>query len=216
MASRKTAARAEKLPSVSAIINRFKESGALIGWAWKMGKEGRDLRAARELTIGVLVEQCIEDYLLGTSRPFPVGTTPADVEKSTRCFDGFKAWATEHHVELVERQVELTSAQHRFVGRIDAVIRIDSDLATADWKVTNGVYLDHLLQLAAYRILLRERDGDAAPKRSALIQIGKDDGAVHPHEWPSDTLDMAERLFLTLRAAWDLDRALKPAINPAA
>lgn len=215
MAARKTAARAEKLPSVSAIISRFKESNALIGWAYKMGKEGKDLRAARELTVGVLVEQMVEDHLLGTSRPLPAATVE-DLEKARRCIDGFKVWATEHHVELVDRQVELTSAEHRFVGRVDAILRIDGDLATGDWKVTNGVYLDHLLQLAAYRILLRERDGDAAPKRSALIQIGKDDGTVHPHEWPSGTLDMAERLFLVLRAAWDLDKALKPAINPAA
>jgi hypothetical protein len=82
----------------------------------------------------------------------------------------------------------------------------------ADWKVTSGIFLDHLLQVAAYRIALHDLDGETAPKRAALIHISKDTGLVTPHEWPAETLDLAERMFLQLRAAWDLDKALTPLV----
>jgi predicted RecB family nuclease len=217
MATRKASSpRAEKLPSVSAIINRFKESGALIGWAYKMGKEGRDLRAARELTVGVIVEQMIEAHLLGQAAPAPPSeATAADVERARVAFSGFASWATANEVELLERQVEFTSHAHRFTGRVDALIRLRGERVIADWKVTSGVFLDHLLQLAAYRIALRGLDGDAAPKRAALIHISKDAGLVTPHEWDDETLSTAEQMFLTLRAAWDLDKALKPIFKAA-
>ena len=211
---RASSPRAERLPTVTGIIGRFKDSGALIHWAWKTGMAGKDLRAARELTVGVLVEQMIEDHLLGSTRPLPAA--PAEqIEAARRCFDGFRSWSSEHRVSIVERQIELASDQHRFVGRVDAIVRIDGDLAVVDWKVANGVYLDHLLQLAAYRLLLWERALDPIPRRAAIIQIGKDDGVVHPHEWDEETLRTAEQMFLTLRAAWDFDKALKPIFKAA-
>jgi len=217
MATRKTSSpRAEKLPSVSAIINRFKESGALIGWAYKMGREGKDLRAARELTVGVIVEQMVEAHLLGQAAPSPPPeATAGDLERARVAFSGFATWATENEVELLERQVEFTSHTHRFTGRVDALLSIRGARVIADWKVTSGIFLDHLLQLAAYRIALRGLDGDAAPSRAALIHISKDAGLVTPHEWDAETLATAEQMFLTLRAAWDLDKALKPIFKAA-
>lgn len=214
MAAKKTSARGERLPTVTSIIGRFKDSGALIHWAWKTGMAGKELRAARELTVGVLVEQLVEDHLLGTTRPLP-SATAEQLETARRCFEGFRSWASEHGVTLVEHQVELTSDQHRFIGRVDAIIRLDGELAVVDWKVANGVYLDHLLQLAAYRLLLWERAKDPVPRRAAIIQIGKEDGVVRPHEWDEDTLRTAEQMFLALRAAWDFDKALKPIFKAA-
>lgn len=211
---RASSPRTERLPTVTGIIGRFKDSGALIHWAWKTGMAGKDLRAARELTVGVLVEQLVEDHLLGTARPLPAATAE-QIATAQRCFDSFRAWATEHRVELVESQVDLTSDAHRFVGRVDAVVRMDGELAVVDWKVANGVYLDHLLQLAAYRLLLWERAKDPVPRRAAIIQIGKDDGIVRPHEWDEETLRTAEQMFLALRAAWDFDKALKPIFKAA-
>jgi hypothetical protein len=33
-----------RVPSVTEILSRFKEGGALIHWAWRLGMEGEDYR----------------------------------------------------------------------------------------------------------------------------------------------------------------------------
>ncbi len=38
----------KKVPSVTTICNRFKDSGGLINWANKVGREGKTLKEARE------------------------------------------------------------------------------------------------------------------------------------------------------------------------
>ena len=37
-----------RVPSVTTVISRFKEAGALMYWAWNEGKEGRDYRETRD------------------------------------------------------------------------------------------------------------------------------------------------------------------------
>jgi len=37
-----------RVPSVTTIIGRFKESGGLIHWAWALGMEGKDYRQVRD------------------------------------------------------------------------------------------------------------------------------------------------------------------------
>ena len=38
----------QRLPSVTTVLSRFKDSGGLIHWAWSLGKEGKDYREERD------------------------------------------------------------------------------------------------------------------------------------------------------------------------
>ena len=38
----------EKVPGVTTVLSRFKESGALMYWAWKQGTEGKDFRETKQ------------------------------------------------------------------------------------------------------------------------------------------------------------------------
>lgn len=37
-----------RVPSVTTIISRFKESGGLVHWAWQLGIDGKDYRKVRD------------------------------------------------------------------------------------------------------------------------------------------------------------------------
>src|SRR5262245_51951473 len=54
-----------RLPSVTTILSRFKDSGALIHWAWSEGIEGRDYRETRSkaAVAGSLAHQMVEARL---------------------------------------------------------------------------------------------------------------------------------------------------------
>ena len=57
----------QRLPSVTTIISRFKESGGLIHWAWNLGREGQDYRQVRDeaADAGTLAHAMIEEDNLG-------------------------------------------------------------------------------------------------------------------------------------------------------
>ena len=56
-----------RLPSVTTIIGRFKESGGLLYWANQQGLEGKTLDQARAevTTPGTLAHKAVEDHING-------------------------------------------------------------------------------------------------------------------------------------------------------
>ena len=50
-----------RVPSVTTILGRCKESGGLVGWAWKMGRDGISLDEARKGTADV--GSCVHDRI---------------------------------------------------------------------------------------------------------------------------------------------------------
>jgi hypothetical protein len=59
--------RGNRLPSVTTIIGRFKESGGLLYWANQQGLEGKTLDQARAevTTPGTLAHKAVEDHING-------------------------------------------------------------------------------------------------------------------------------------------------------
>ena len=58
-----------KVPGTTTIIGRFKESGALIAWAYKRGKDGLELYDSRDKAaeIGTIIHGLVERFLKGES-----------------------------------------------------------------------------------------------------------------------------------------------------
>src|ERR1700731_1561533 len=71
--------RGNRLPSVTTIIGRFKESGGLLYWANQQGLEGKTLDQARvEVTTpGTLAHKAVEDHIHG--RPETARTGAGEV-----------------------------------------------------------------------------------------------------------------------------------------
>jgi len=208
MATRKNSSK-ERYPSVSAIIGRFKESGALIHWAWKAGSEGvdfRDLRKAAQ-NVGKCVEAAIEAEIFGEPQP----KIPADIDAALvrRGVESFRAWRDTQKVSVAHTQMSLTNETHRFVGRLDALAMVGDAPVILEWKAAGGIYLDNLLQVAAYRIALLEQPIatiGALPDRAVLVRIDRDDGTLHPQAWDLAALEAAGEMFLVLRKAFELDK----------
>lgn len=211
MASRKRASK-PRYPSVSKILSRFKESDALMWWAWKLGRDGIHLSQARKgsMNLGKVVEAQIEARVFGELAPkIPRGINRDHI---AGCLMTWDRWVEEHTVEVTHKQLSLTSEVHRFTGRLDMLATVDGNPAILELKSSGGIYLDMLLQCGAYRLLLRDQPVSKIgrlPDRAVLVRIDRDDGALHPTVWHTDALERAGRMFLTLREAYDMDQELK-------
>ena len=210
-ASYKNAA-GKRLKGVTTIVNRFKDSGGLIHWAWKEGYEGRDYREKRDKAAetGGICHAWIDDHIHGRERtPFP-NAQPEQLEQAQKGFDAFIDWAAQCRLEVIETETPLISERFQFGGTFDALALVAGKLVLFDWKTSNGVYADYIAQVAAYRQLLRERDGvEHAPKSAQLLRFGKEYADFHAHSYPEAVLDLGWEFFERALVMHELDAKMK-------
>lgn len=204
------------VPGVTTIISRFKPAGGLIHWAWQQGKDGKDYRESRDKAAdaGTVAHDMVECDIYGTV----YNTKDHDeetVEKATGAFNAYKEWKSQTQLEIAESEVSLLSTAHRFGGTLDAIF-VRGALALGDWKTSNAVYSDYLIQLAAYAILWEENFPDRPIVGGFHLlrfgkQVDKADPITFAHYYWSN-LDVAKKQFLLYREAFDLDKRLSSMI----
>jgi hypothetical protein len=202
----------KRLVGVTTVVNRFKDSGGLIHWAWKEGSEGRDYREKRDKAAetGGICHTWIDDHIHARERtPFPAANAE-QLEQAQKGFEAFIDWASQCRLEVLETETPLISEAFQFGGTFDAVALVAGKLVLFDWKTSNGVYSDYIAQVAAYRQLLRERDGvDKAPRGAQLLRFGKEYADFHAHSYPEAVLDLGWEFFQRALVMHEIDAKLK-------
>jgi len=213
-----------RVPSVTTIISRFKDSGALMKWAYTTGREhgfieGRGGIAPTSLyevsgkaaDIGTAAHSMVEASIKGEHPEMAqdyINLSPEYREKAMNAFSMYKEWASQSNLVIVEQEMYLVSEKYRFGGTPDAIGEIGGKLCLVDWKTSNGVYSDYLLQLAAYRVLWDENNPDRTlTGGSHLCRFAKEFGDFAHHYY--DKLDDAWTMFELLLKAYRLDQVLR-------
>lgn len=222
-----------RCPSVTTICGRFKESGGLIWWANRLALEpllqirsvlenGRDeaaiaaflavdpaawdhkQAAARAADAGTIAHQMVDDFI--HSREFdPSKFQPDLVEMAKPAYGAFREWADQSRLEIIETEKPLVSEQYKFGGTRDA-IGLRGNRSILDWKSSNSIYPEYLLQLAAYGIL-DEEAGNQITGGYHLVRFSKQESPGDPvhfvhHYW--DSLTKARAAFLLCRELYGL------------
>lgn len=201
-----------KVPGTTTIISRFKDSGALMHWAFKQGQSGKSHlyeETDKAADIGTAVHEAVELYLYDKDYTAPIRELPPeDQAKAESGFHAFLSWYSMNKVEIVEQEMQLVSEQYRYGGTPDAIGSIGGGLCLLDWKTSNAVYSDYLIQLAAYKNLWEENNPDRPLTGGYhLCRFSKNHGDFSHHYYPN--LDEAWTQFTLLRQAYDIDKQLK-------
>jgi hypothetical protein len=202
----------KKVPGTTTILSRFKESGALIRWAYLRGKEGLELYESRDKAaeLGTFVHDMVERYVAKDDPHRGIEVFSDEDKKSIlSAFGAFEEWFESNKFEIVEQEIQLVSEIHQYGGTPDA-IALDGKgrLVLLDWKTSDGVYSDHLVQLGAYRMLWNERYPDnQLTGGSHLCRFAKTNGDFAHHFFPD--LSDAEKQFVLFREAYEIDKMLK-------
>lgn len=199
-----------KVPSVTTILSRFKESGGLMHWAWKCGVDGLDYRAVRDdaANAGTMAHDLIERHIKGEEidRDWWLRGTETQA-KACRAFEAYLAWAEQTKIKIIETEFGLVSEKHRYGGTPDALGEINGRLVLPDWKSSNSVYGDYLCQLAAYKNLIEENRPNMKIEGFYLCRFSKETADFSVHQY--NDLSEAWEMFLHLRAAYELDKSVK-------
>lgn len=159
---------------------------------------------------GTACHAMVELYLNGKEPETALEGLPDDISGLAQtAFLGFLEWAQSTRLEVAHQELGLVSERHQFGGTLDAcVLKINGKMAIGDWKTSNGLYPDHLIQVAAYRELYAENFPEEKLDGGMYIfRFSKDYGDFHAHYFTE--LNDGWQAFLHLRALYDLDKSIK-------
>ena len=227
-----------RVPGVTTILGRFKDSGALIWWANQVGlgehkscddqercpkcyrRPGRTQKeaAGAAADVGNYAHALIE--FEATAVPVEESEwthlTDEQFKQADNCLSSWKRWRDNFQVEFLDTELRLVSEEHLFGGMVDSVARIKGgSLVLPDWKTSNGLYADYVAQIAAYGVLLDEHADDlfGEVEEYHILRISKNTAAFHHHSWMAEAMEPARRYFLHARQLYDdakdLDALLK-------
>jgi len=200
-----------RVPGTTTVIGRFKDAGGLLYWAFAQGKLAEQGiisklydKANEAADLGTIAHGYIDDHIHG--RAFILDRENA--LPAVTAFETYLKWEQAYSVEFVETEMQLVSEEYRFGGTPDAVGVVNDELCLIDWKTSNSVYTDHLIQLAAYGQLWNENHPDQPIVGGYhLCRFAKENGDFAHHYWPD--LSEAWEQFKLFRQAYDIDRGLK-------
>jgi hypothetical protein len=205
----------KRVPGVTTIIGRFKDSGGLLWWAFEQGKaaergEISNLYDKRDEAgdLGTLVHSMVENHIRGTSPPSLDHLAQEQRTAVESGFGAFELWTRQSKLKVVHQELEMVSEKNSFGGCPDAIGEVNGELCLLDWKTASGIYPDNLVQLAAYRLLWEENYPDQPLTGGYhLCRFSKEFGDFSHHHYPE--LEGAERQFLLFREAYEIDKVLK-------
>jgi len=198
----------KRVPGTTTIIGRFKDSGGLLYWAFEQGKAAERGEIERlydkrdeAAESGTIAHAMVEAHIDG--KPLPDG--PQD---SVNAFKAYLTWESMTKLKIVEQEMPMVSEKYQFGGCPDAIGEIGGELCLVDWKTSNAVYSDYLIQLAAYKQLWEENNPDRLLTGGFhLCRFAKSHGDFAHHYYPN--LDEAWEQFKLFRQAYDIDKGLK-------
>lgn len=213
----------ERLPGTTTVIGRFKDSGGLLQWAFKQGQAGKSHlyeEANKACDIGTAAHAAIEEHINGGEPELKIHElleSSEDRRKALNAFHMYLKWESQTKLKLLSKfqEIQLVSPEYKFGGTPDAIGEIDGEIVLLDWKTSNGVYQDYIIQLAAYKHLvedgMRMDDGKSLNMKvtggAHLCRFSKE-FADFDHRYYSDLSDAWEQ-FELFRRAYDIDKRLK-------
>jgi len=166
-----------RLVGTTTVIGRFGDSGGLKYWCWEQGyKQGKDNKpfkfmdaAKKAADIGTAAHAMIEAHINGDNpddtllsllpqEAADLGNDIEFVQKANNAYEMYLKWERQTKVKMLSKyqEIQLVSPEYKYGGTPDAIGEIDGEIVLLDWKSSNGLYPDMLLQLSAYNHLINE------------------------------------------------------------
>jgi hypothetical protein len=163
------------------------------------------------------IEQYIKQQITTRNTLRTVGDPYPAEERASNCCQASLSWMARHNVRWLGTERKIYSRTFKYAGTMDGLARVDScndtkcckqpfkdHLAIIDWKTSNYLYVEYLLQTAAYRQAYQEETGEQV-EDIFIIRLGKDDGKFEAWHVQEELASLAWSAFL--RALW-LSRAM--------
>jgi len=183
-----------QVPGGSTVSKIGDDPAALIAWAHKLGREGKDYRKVVQeaCDVGTLAHFMIEAFLNGFVCDLDDYETEL-IEKALGCYNKFVDWWDEQNLAKVATEIQLVNEAYRYGGTIDLIAKKkNGDHVLIDFKTSKAISPSYWRQCAGYAALWNENqevNGFNAINQitsHAIVRIGKQDEGDFEVVWKDD------------------------------
>jgi hypothetical protein len=163
-----------QVPGGSTICKIGDDAGALIHWAWDLGKRGLDYRKERDKAadIGTLAHFMIE-CMLNNQVADLSDYDEADIAKALVCYTKFLDWWEIQNLTVVATEIQLVNEEYRYGGTIDLIaVDDDGDHVLLDFKTSKKISESYWRQCAGYAALWEANTSPAPFPESDRLKCG--------------------------------------------
>jgi len=153
----------EEVLGVTSLIGKYIAKHGLLKWAWKMGKEGKELdkEGRQSAYIGTLAHYIVECFLCKSEPSFELIKEDKIecIKPAIEIGHKFIDWFVAQGYETIECEQQLCS-DHGYGGTIDIICKDkQGQVCVVDLKTGKGIHTEHKIQLTAYAMLVEEVKG---------------------------------------------------------
>lgn len=175
--------------------------------------------------VGHIAHDWIESFIKATladdeGRQFELlAKLPEDDRAANACIAAIE-WMVRHNVRWIDTERKVFNREHLYAGTLDGLALVDScddpmccshsfvnRLSITDWKTSNYLYTEYLLQTAAYWAAYVLEFHEEQIEDRWIIRLGKDDAEFDP--WHAEGVDLFKEDFDAFIHAQCLVNALK-------
>ena len=195
----------KQLPSVTQCISMINKP-YLVAWANKLGLAGTKTsdEMKRVTTIGTLAHAYIQAFLETKIVEFEPQNEEERVISTTalQCFSKFLAFYDEYKPTTLECEKRVVNGL--FGGTMDYIARIGDENYIIDFKTSDRVSNDYLLQLSAYYELSKETPHEIS--KLGILSLPKELAAPYQfHVYTVEEIQPFYRYFTAARELYPLD-----------
>lgn len=144
-----------RVPGTTTITGQL-DKPALVGWANRLGLQGIDSKTYVDALAGVgtLAHYMVECDFAGTE-PEMDEYSKKEIDLAENGYLSFLNWRSQHTVERVSSELQLVDDDLEYGGTCDIHCLCDRVWTLIDLKTGKAIYPEMMIQVAAYRNLLR-------------------------------------------------------------
>ena len=175
--------------------------------------------------IGHIAHGWIERYIKAVINGDKLSPEFPEHPKAASCCMAALDFISRHNIRWICTERKVYSRKWGYAGTLDGMCRADSctdkhccprafkdRLCLIDWKSSNHLYVEYVLQTAAYQHAWQEENNEKIDDRF-IIRLGKDDGEFEPWHFESECFELdfysfIEALNLT-RTTKQIDKRIK-------
>jgi hypothetical protein len=211
----------KRVPSVTTVIsgNLGWNTRILMAWQAKLFRAGKDPENVSKdaCDVGTLVHEMIEHHIYGQDE-FDFGEATLDqIGIAGRGLQSYIEWEKANNVEYLESELRMCSTDMIVGGTADAIAMVNGKVTLIDFKTSNRVYGEHLIQLGAYRSMIHETTNYVI-EDVMLVRIDKGDledesKRVEAHLIDSEIVDEGAETFKQLRSFHETNKKFQKYIK---
>jgi|GEM_PF-1826194 len=180
-------------------------------------------RAKKEAgDMGSLIHKVIEEYYAGGKQDRDLlDAYTKKMPDLTAPILAFIGWEDLYKIKPIRSEQTVFSFTNKFAGTLDLECMAElpgADVGplhiVTDFKSSNGIYDEHVLQIASYVFAAEEMLGEDFDG-GMIVRLDKVTGISEPHFYPRSDLVLPYKAFLAVKSYVDHERAWKEEVKKA-